>query len=64
MQGLLYGKPTPQMLGSGMAAEAGKIMQSLPYRRHVQEAQAQGIQPMTPEEFAKQFGGAKPLLMR
>ena len=42
------------MLGSGMAQQAAQGMQSQPYRLHVQEAQALGQQPMTPEQFMAQ----------
>lgn len=44
-------------LGSGMARQAATQLQALPYRRHVQEAQALGQQPMTPQEFAAQQRG-------
>lgn len=44
-------------LGQGMAAQAAQIMQSQPYRMHVQEAKAMGQTPMTPEEFAKMMQG-------
>ena len=42
------------MLGSGMAQQAAQIMQSRPYQLHMQEAQAMGQQPMTPEQFMAQ----------
>lgn len=44
------------MLGSGMAQQAAQIMQSRPYQLHMQEAQAMGQQPMTPEQFMMQQG--------
>lgn len=48
------GKPAAAApLGTGMAAEAAKILQSRPYQLHVQEAQAMGQQPLSPEEFMK-----------
>jgi hypothetical protein len=50
----VQGKPP---LGSGMAQQAATTLQTLAYRRHVQEAQALGQQPMTPQEFAGQRGG-------
>lgn len=40
-------------LGNGMAGRAADTLQSLPYRRHVQESQALGEAPMTPEQFAR-----------
>lgn len=45
---LFGGKPP---IGSGMAAEAAKIIQSRPYKLHVEEAKAMGENPMTPEEW-------------
>jgi hypothetical protein len=39
------------LLGSGMAGQAAQIMQSRPYQLHVQEMQALGQQPMTPDQF-------------
>lgn len=45
----------PQALGSGMAAQAAQIMQSRPYQLHVQEARANGQEPMNPQEFAAQM---------
>jgi len=42
----------PQM--GGMAGQAQQIIQSRPYQLHVQEAQAMGQQPMSPEQFAVQ----------
>lgn len=48
--------PQNPMLGSGMAQQAAQIMQSRPYQLHMQEAQAMGQQPMTPEQFMAQQG--------
>lgn len=48
----LGGNPSPP-LGSGMAQQAAQIMQSRPYQLHVQEAQANGQAPMSPEQFAQ-----------
>jgi hypothetical protein len=50
----VQGKPP---LGNGMAQQAATTLQTLAYRRHVQEAQALGQQPMSPQEFAGQRGG-------
>lgn len=44
------------LLGGGMAANAAKILASRAYQLHVQEAQANGEKPMTPEQFAAQRG--------
>lgn len=44
---------TPQM-GSGMAQQAMSTLAGRGYQLHVQEAQAMGQQPMTPEQFAQQ----------
>lgn len=59
---LLGGNPQlPQMsasqapLGTGMAAQAAAILRSRPYQLHVQEMQAQGLQPLSPEEFMRQM---------
>lgn len=43
----------PQM--GGMAGQAQQLIQSRPYQLHVQEAQAMGQQPMTPEQFMQQM---------
>lgn len=53
---LLMPKPQPaqSMLGSGMVQQAAQALQSRPYQLHVQEAQAMGQQPLTPEQFAAQ----------
>lgn len=54
---LLGGQQMPQRpaeqapLGQGMAKQAAAILQSRPYQLHVQEMQALGQQPMTPEQF-------------
>lgn len=44
----------PAMLGSGMAAQAGEAMQSMPYRRYVQEQQAMGMQPLDQQSWMAQ----------
>jgi hypothetical protein len=46
-------KPT-DLLGTGMAGGAAQIIQSRPYQLHVQEMQAQGLQPLPPEQWAAQ----------
>ena len=43
-------------LGSGMAENARKVLKSIPYQKHLQEAKATGETPMTPEEFAEIMG--------
>jgi hypothetical protein len=45
------------LLGPGMAQQAAVILQSRPYQLHVQEAQALGQTPLTPEQFAKVMSG-------
>lgn len=50
-------QPQPEMLGSGMAAQAGEILQSLPYRRYVQEQEAMGTQPLDPQTWLAQQQG-------
>jgi hypothetical protein len=39
------------ILGSGMASNAGSALSSAAYRNHVREAQALGQTPMTPQQF-------------
>jgi hypothetical protein len=46
--------PAKAPLGSGMAQQAAQSMQSRPYQLHVAEAQANGMPPLTPEQFAAQ----------
>lgn len=48
------------LLGSGMAQGAAQAMQMDPYRKHVQEAQALGQQPMPPEVFMQQMQTQRP----
>lgn len=53
---MLMGKPSnPQPMG--MVGNAAQAMQSRPYQLHVQEAQAMGQTPMTPQQFAAQQSG-------
>lgn len=54
MGGSQQAQPKPEMLGSGMAAQAGEVLQSLPYRRYVQEQQAMGNQPLDPQSWMAQ----------
>lgn len=50
---MLMGKPAaPQPMG--MVGNAAQAMTSRPYNLHVQEAQALGQTPMTPQQFAAQ----------
>lgn len=44
-------------LGGGMAQQGARTLQGLPYRRHVQEAEAMGQKPLSPEQFLQQSGG-------
>lgn len=44
-------------LGAGMAQQAAQQMQNRPYQMHVQEAQALGQTPMTPQQFMAQQQG-------
>lgn len=50
-------RPTSANLGTGMAAQAAKILQSRPYQLHVQEMRAMGLEPLTPEQFMAQMQG-------
>jgi hypothetical protein len=43
--------------GQWHGAAGANAMMSRPYQMHVQEAQALGQQPMTPQQFAAQHGG-------
>lgn len=54
--GMGGGQPSG-LLGNGMAQGAANAMQMDPYRKHVQEAQALGQQPMTPEQFRQMSQG-------
>ncbi len=47
--GAQQAQASPQL--GGMAGNAQQAMQNIPYMRYVQEAQAMGQQPMTPEQF-------------
>ena len=50
-----------------MLFRSAQVLQSRPYQLHVQEAQALGQQPMTPQEFAIQYQAQKqklPALMQ
>lgn len=54
-QGQPQATQAPQgLLGSGMVQQAAQIMQSRPYQLHVQEAQALGQTPLTPQQFMQQ----------
>lgn len=48
--------PTEAPIGSGIANKGKEILQSLPYQKHLKEAEAMGFKPMTPEEFAQAMG--------
>ena len=48
------GTPIAPPMGSGMVQQAAQSMQSRPYQLHVAEAQANGQQPLTPEQFMAQ----------
>jgi hypothetical protein len=42
--------------GAGMLQQAAQVMQSRPYQLHMAEAQANGQQPMPPEQFMQMMG--------
>jgi hypothetical protein len=46
--------PAKPPMGNGMVQQAAQSMQGRPYQLHVQEAQANGQQPLTPEQFMAQ----------
>ena len=50
-------KPSADLVGKGMAAEAANKLGGRAYQIHLQEAEATGEDPMTPEEFSKQRTG-------
>lgn len=54
MMGQQQAQAQPAMLGSGAAAQAGEILQSMPYRRYVQEQQAMGEAPLDPQTWMAQ----------
>ena len=54
---LMTRQPNDALLGAGAAANAAQQMMGRPYQLHVQEAQAMGVQPMTPQEFAARNSG-------
>ena len=62
----ILGRLLPQsaqgLLGAGMAQGAATTLQSIPYQRYLQEAQALGQQPMTPEQFRQMMQKPKGLL--
>lgn len=51
----MFGAKPAAPMGSGMVQQAAAIMQSRPYQLHVQQAQAEGQQPLTPEQFLQQM---------
>lgn len=55
-QALVNKQPSPVMVGAGGAAQAGQLLQNLPYQRYVQEAQAMGDQPMDQQTWMAQQG--------
>lgn len=44
------------MFGGGMAGQGVQTLQARPYQLYVQTMQAQGLQPLPPEEWMKQQG--------
>lgn len=40
----------------GMAGQAQQTLQNIPYQRYLQEMQAQGMQPMSQQQFMMQNG--------
>lgn len=55
---MLRSQQTPQL--GGMAGAAQQVIQSRPYQMHLQESQALGQQPMTPQQWVQQQGMAQP----
>lgn len=55
----LLGGQRPQQapMGQGMADQARQIIMSRPYQLHVQEARANGQEPLTPEQFMRMMQG-------
>jgi hypothetical protein len=47
-------KPSPKMLGSGMAERAAQAMKDRDYQLHVQEMKAQQKEPLDYDEWKKQ----------
>jgi len=47
-------KPSPKMLGSGLAERAGTAMQDRGYKLYVDEMKAQGVTPLGYDEWMKQ----------
>lgn len=54
--------PGRGMQNMGLLGNAAGIAQSRPYMMHVQEAQALGQEPMSPEQFQQQMGARRGLL--
>lgn len=52
----LGNKPSPQMLGSGGAAQAGQKLADRGYNLYVQEMRAMGQQPIPYEQWKMQQG--------
>jgi len=53
MANLLTSLLTPsKSMGTGMAEQGRKTLDGRAYQLHVAEAKANGVKPMTPEEFA------------
>lgn len=50
----LSSTPKPATLGTGAASNAAQAINGRAYQMHVQEAQALGQQPLTPQQFAAQ----------
>lgn len=58
----LFGGNGLGMLGTGAAGQAATALSNLGYQRHVQEAQALGQQPMSPEQWMQQQTKSRGLL--
>lgn len=57
MDKIMPGKPAPADAAAALGGAAGQAAANLSgrdYQLHVKEAQANGTQPLSPEEFAKQ----------
>ena len=53
----IFPQQAQSLLGSGAAQQTAALLQSRPYQLHVQEMQALGQTPLTPEQFQQVMGG-------
>lgn len=54
----LLGVDSAPKLGAGMAEKGRQALMSRQYQIHVQEARANGQEPLTPEQFARMQRGS------